>query len=102
MVSLKVTESYQHLGLGLLSDQFFNSINHVINYFNHVLIAVLTHIFFVLYYRCGGPGGNGWPEIYGCGHGRHVRKLFTDATLCVAADTDGRTLTSPKVNSAGW
>jgi len=33
---------------------FFNRVNRAINYFNHALIAVFMHIFFVMSYRCRG------------------------------------------------
>jgi len=54
----KITRNVSEVGL--LNDYFFNCVNRAINYFNRALIAVLTHISFVLCYRCRGV-----PEMCG-------------------------------------
>jgi len=46
-----VHSGYQKMSIGV-EQLIFNRINRAINYFNRVLITVLTHISFMLFYTC--------------------------------------------------
>jgi len=58
------------------------------NYFSRVLITVLTHISFVLCYRCR---GNDWPEM--CLFARPQTNADATFMCSCGGDADGRTRT---------